>query len=184
MLGFEAVGLGLPQSSGLNLAALEQQGLLTRSPTAGPAIPGDLATGVALAFLHANCGTSCHNRNTGAGAGQTALFLKLTTDPNGGLPSTAQQTDTWLTAYKVPSQFTPGGYTGAAAADDASAGGGAGAGSPGPFFRLEPGDLVHSMIPWRTARRDGVTQMPPIATHRVDESDVQVLDAWVSALPP
>ena len=40
------------------------------------------------------------------------------------------------------------------------------------------------MIPWRAGRRDGVTQMPPIATHLVDNADMQLLDAWVTALPP
>jgi hypothetical protein len=39
------------------------------------------------------------------------------------------------------------------------------------------------MIPWRAGRRDGVTQMPPIATHLVDQLGVAALDAWVTALP-
>jgi hypothetical protein len=184
VLGFEAVGLAMPQSSGLNLAALAQQGLLTKPPTAAAAVPGDLTTSASLAFLHANCGTSCHNRNTGAEAGQTGLFMKLTVDATGALPSTAQATDTWLTAYKVPSVFTPGGTTTAAApAGPGDAGAAAGA-AGGGFYRLEPGNVSHSMIPWRSGRRDGVTQMPPIGTHLVDETDVAILGAWVAALPP
>ncbi len=183
VLGFEEVSLAMPQSSGLNLAALAQQGLLTKPPTAVAAVPGDPTTSASLAFLHANCGTSCHNRNTGAEAGQTGLFMKLTVDATGALPSVAQGTDTWLTAYKVPSIFTPGGTTTAAGAGSVAAGATADAGGGG-FYRLAPGNLARSMIPWRAGRRDGVTQMPPIATHLVDQSDMLVLDAWVGALPP
>ena len=151
---------------GRNLEALALQGLLTQAPSASATVPGDPTTSASLAFLHANCGTSCHNRNTGAEAGQTGLFMKLTVDATGALPSTAQATDTWLTAYKVPSIFTPGGTTTPAAGAPDSAGAAArwGAATGGGFYRLEPGNLSHSMIPWRAGRRDGVTQMPPIAT--------------------
>ncbi len=187
VLGFEAVGLAMPQSSGQNLEALALQGLLTQDPSASATVPGDPTTSASLAFLHANCGTSCHNRNTGAEAGQTGLFMKLTVDATGALPSTAQATDTWLTAYKVPSIFTPGGTTTPAAGAPDSGGAAAPPGAAatgGGFYRLEPGNLSHSMIPWRAGRRDGVTQMPPIATHLVDNADMQLLDAWVTALPP
>ncbi len=207
VLGFEEVGLAMAQSSGLNLKALEQMALLSNPPAAVPLIPGDPTTSGSLAFLHANCGTSCHNRNNDAQAGQVGMFLKLTVGGTGALPSTAQQTDTWLTSYKVPSLFTPGGYVAEAGAPlaaivDSSISGGSptdgGDGESGPtavapaapgapttaFFRLAPGDLAHSMVVWRTARRDGTTQMPPIATHVVDVNDVNLLDAWVTALPP
>jgi hypothetical protein len=203
VLGFEEIGLAMPQSSGLNLRALEQMGLLMNPPAVAPVIPGDPTASGALAFLHANCGTSCHNRNNDAQAGQVGMFLKLTVDATGALPPTAQQTDTWLTSYKVPSLFTPGGYVvdaGApvgAAADAGDSGGESESGSPtvnvtpappvdgrGAFLRLAPGDVAHSMIAWRTGRRDGTTQMPPIATHVVDLRDMNLLDAWVAALPP
>jgi len=168
VLGFEAVGLSMPQSSGLNMQALERQGLLSSPPLGGPTIPGDPTALGALAFLHANCGTSCHNRNTNAGAGQTGLFLKLTVDASGALPSDVQQTDTWSTAYDVPSHFTPSGY------------------DAGGFWRIHPGDVSRSMVPWRASRRDGVTQMPPLDTHVVDQNDVQLLDTWIGAMvgPP
>jgi hypothetical protein len=182
VLGFEAVGLGMPQSSGLNLAALAGQGLLTKAPAGPTVIPGDLNTSAALAFLHTNCGTSCHNRNTGAEAGQTGLFMKLTVDATGALTAAAQGTDTWLTAYKVPSIFTP--ESAAAVLPPAPGDASAAAATGGPFYRLDPGSIPRSMIPWRAGRRDGVTQMPPIGTQLVDQTDVQVLDAWVTALPP
>ena len=180
VLGFEAVGLAMPHASGLDLYSLALQGLLTKIPAVGASIPGDPTTSASLAFLHANCGTSCHNRNLGAAAGQTGLFMKLTVDATGALPPRAQDTDTWLTAYKVPSIFTP---ASTASVTSAVAIGGGDAATSGAFYRLEPGDVAHSMIPWRAGRRDGVTQMPPIATHLVDQTDVLVLDAWVTALP-
>ena len=83
VLGFEAVGLAMPAIERLNLQALEQGRLLSKPRRAFPPVPGDPTTGAALAFLHANCGTSCHNRGPSAGAGATGLFLKLTVDAAG-----------------------------------------------------------------------------------------------------
>jgi hypothetical protein len=166
VLGFEQVSLGLPQSGGLNLQALAQQGLLTKAPTATATVPGgDINTIDSLAWMHANCGTSCHNRNPDAAAGATGLFLKLTVDPTGALPATEQQTDTWTTSYKVPSTLSPYGV------------------DAGGFWRLFPGDPAHSSLWWTASRRDGTTQMPPIDTHLVDENDVKVLSNWITALP-
>ncbi len=166
VLGFEAVGLAMPQSSGLNLQSLERSHLLSKPPSSFPKIPGDQTTVAALAYLHANCGTSCHNRGPSSGAGATGLFLKLTVNAAGALPATAQQTDSWTTSYRVPSSLTPYGL------------------DAGGFWRIAPGDVVHSAIPWTASRRDSVVQMPPIATHLVDENDVQTLDRWIGAMSP
>jgi hypothetical protein len=165
VLGFEIVGLAMPSSSGLNLQALEQMGILSNPPSASPVIPGsDPPTTGSLAFLHANCGTSCHNRNPDANAGQTGLFLKLLVDPTGALPGTPASTDTWRTSIDVPSSYTPAGF------------------DAGGFWRLRPGDVAHSMIPWRASRRNTSAQMPPIATELVDQNDVTLLDSWVGHL--
>jgi hypothetical protein len=165
VLGFEEVSLALPKSSGLNLQALEQQRLLSRPPAVSPAVPGgDPTTLAALSFLHANCGSSCHNRNPDAAAGATGLFLKLTVDGAGALPATVQQTDAWTTSYGVPSSLSPYG-------NDA-----------GGFWRIAPGDPAHSSLVWTCSRRDGATQMPPIATHLVDENDVKTLSDWIAGL--
>jgi hypothetical protein len=237
VLGFEGVGLSMATATGLNMTALKQQNLLSKPPANSPVIPGDPTTVGALAFLHTNCGVSCHNRNLNAQAGQTALFLKLLVDPStGALPATAQQTDTWVTSYKVQSLFVPSGFLGDASAgslagpgpeastpspdagtlapvrdatttvdldatspDSAAEAGAppappaptttpaptapAGSGSGGVFYRIYPGDVAHSTINWRAGRRDGVTQMPPIATHVVDQADLLLLNTWVNALP-
>jgi hypothetical protein len=165
VLGFELLGLSMPKSSGLNLQALEQEGLISNPPSVNPSVPGPdpTATG-ALAFLHANCGTPCHNRSPNAAASVYGLYLKLAVDGTGALPGDLQQTDTWTTAYKVPSRVTPYGY------------------DAGGFWRIAPGDIAHSSVPWTASRRDGVTQMPPVGTHLVDQNDVALLGAWIGSL--
>lgn len=166
VLGFEAVSLALPKSAGLNLQALRQKQMLAHDPGGTPAVPGsDTTTTGALTFLHANCGTSCHNRNADAAGGATGLFLKLTLDNGGNLPSSPQQTDTWTTSVGVPSSLTPYGV------------------DAGGFWRIHPGDPSHSSIVWTSSRRDGVVQMPPIDTQLVDQNDVQLLSNWVTAMP-
>jgi hypothetical protein len=165
VLGFEVAGLSMPKSSGLNLQALKQQGSLSNPPAMIPSLPGaDQATSDALSFLHANCGTSCHNRNPSAGANVYGLYLKLTVDAAGAFPSTAQQTDSWVTTYRVPSMLTPYGV------------------DSGGFWRIAPGDASHSSIAWTTSRRDSVAQMPPLASHLVDANDVLLLDSWINGL--
>lgn len=166
VLGFEQVSLGLPKASGLTLQVLEQQQVLSNDPTATATVPGpDDNTISSLIWLHANCGTSCHNRNADANGGATGLFLKLTVDATGALPATEQATDTWTTSYLVPSNLTPYGY------------------EAGGFWRLDPGNPSLSSLYWTASRRDGVTQMPPIDTYLVDENDVAVLSAWIQSLP-
>lgn len=165
VLGFELVGLSMPQSSGLNLQALAQKQFLSNPPATPPTIPGgDPTTTGALALLHANCGTSCHNRGTNAGASVYGMFLKLSVDGAGALPPDVQGTDTWTTAYRVPSGLTPYGF------------------DAGGFWRIAPGDVSHSSIPWTASRRDGVTQMPPIGSHLVDQNGVALLNTWIGMI--
>jgi hypothetical protein len=174
VLGLEIVGLSMPQSSGLNLQALVQQGLLSSPPATTPVIPGaDPTTTGALAFLHANCGTSCHNASANAGASIGGLSLKLTVDATGALPSAAAQTDTWTTAYEIPSRLAP---------DSAGVSGASGAYEAGGFLRIAPGDVAHSAIVWTAARRDSLAQMPPLGSHLVDRNDVLLLSSWIGAM--
>jgi hypothetical protein len=55
---------------------------------------------------------------------------------------------------------------------------------PGTFFRIKPQDVAHSAIPYRDGRRDGISQMPPLATHIVDTLDLTKVDSWINTLPP
>ena len=117
----------------------------------------------------------------GGEAGQTGLFMKLTVDATGALPSVAQGTDTWLTAYKVPSIFTPGGTTTAAWPARSPQ-----ARRPTRRWRVlparprQPGTQHHPMAR-RPARRGD-----PDAAHRHPSRRSErlvVLDAWVGVLP-
>ena len=162
LLGFEIVSLNTPQSSGLNMTALLAQGLLTAPPTAKATIPGTTNTVASLGFLHSNCGNACHNRSPSAFAGSTGLFMRMQVDATGALPTDPTQLDTWTTAVNVVSTFQPAGVP------------------AGTFVRLRPGDPTTSAIPYRDGRRDGVAQMPPIATHLVDFADMAVLNTWIT----
>jgi hypothetical protein len=119
-----------------------------------------------MGWLHSNCGNACHNRSPSAFAGATGLFMRLTTDTTGALPADPRLTDLWTTSVGVVSNFQPGGV------------------APGTFKRITAGDPSTSAIPYRDGRRDGVAQMPPIASHLVDFPDVANVNAWIKAIPP
>jgi hypothetical protein len=164
VLGFEAVSLASPRATGLTLSALVARGLVTSAPSRPLAVPGagTPAEG-ALSWLHANCGTACHNRSPEAFAGVTGLFMRLDVATLGSV----QATDAWQTAVGQPSGFQP--------SPDAG------------FSRIAPGDVAHSAIPFRDGTRDDQGQsfqMPPIDTHLVDTADVAAVKAWIAAMSP
>lgn len=169
ILGFELVSLAQSTSAGLNLAALKTQALLTNAPTNTPVLPTltstDTLTPAAFGFLHSNCGTACHNRSPSSFAGATGLFMRLEVDATGALPSDAKLTDTYKTSVGVTSNFTPIGLP------------------AGSFMRVRPHDPSTSAIPYRDGRRDGVVQMPPLASHLVDFDDVKRVIDWINSLP-
>jgi hypothetical protein len=159
VLGFEAVSLAAPGATGLNMAALVSEGRLTSAPAAPLTVPGDAAAAAALGWLHANCGTACHNRSPAALAGSTGLFMRLEV----AQLAAVQTTDTWLTAVGQPSGFQP--------ASDAG------------LLRIAPGDPSHSAVYFRDSSRDDQgqgLQMPPIDTHVAP--DVSAERAWILAI--
>src|SRR5262249_15355837 len=127
-------------------------------------IPGDAATAAALGYLHMNCGTSCHNRDTGE-AGSTNFFMRLDV----ATLSSPQTTDTYTTGVGQTSVFTPPGVA-----------------KPQLFA---PRDLPASAAYYRMSHRDGVdgtpsgTQMPPIISHQVDTAGVAAIAAWLRGFP-
>jgi hypothetical protein len=164
VLGFEAVSLASPGASGLTLATLVARGLVTTPPAGSFAVPGTGAARASLAWLHANCGTACHNRSPNAFAGPTGLYMRLEVAQLA--PGTVQATDTYQTSVGQPSSFQPGPDAG--------------------LLRIAPGDVAHSAIPFRDGTRDDQGQdfqMPPIDTHVVDATDVAQVKAWIAALP-
>ena len=164
VLGFEAVSLASPGASGLNYDALIALDLLTRRPAVRPVIPGaGTPAQAALAWLHANCGTACHNGSPNSLAGPTGLWMRLTVGTIGSVLST----DTYMTAVNVVSNFQP---------------------TPtSNMMLIAPGNVANSAIPYRDGTRDTQgegNQMPPIDTHVVDTAGVTQLRAWIRSLPP
>ncbi len=166
LLGVEAIGLGLPAATGQNLGALQSAGLLTVNPPSTTLnLPDDgKGSQAALGYLHMNCGVSCHNDNSTALCVASGLFMRLSaTDAfaDGGVA----QTPTYLTAVGVaPTIF---------ATEFADAG----------WHRITSGDVDHSEIPTVDGHRGTADQMPPIATHVVDDAGVGLVSTWIANSP-
>ena len=170
LLGVEAIALALPKAQGLGLAELAGRGLLTNPPpTTTIAIPED-ATGKAagaLAYLHMNCGVSCHSAR-GLG-NDTGLLMRLRADEiwptaPGAAPATVQQTD--IFSKSLNSSPT----TGAVAQH-----------FPGAV-RISPGAHDQSLL-WILAHRRDMYQMPPLVSHMIDDTGTAMLADWIDAIP-
>jgi hypothetical protein len=170
ILGFEPISLGLDGAQGLTLAELSSEGLLAPTPAQTKFTIGDDGTGAAapaLAWLHINCGVTCHNANSTATAFGVGMRLRL--DP------------ALLDGRQVNSDFDPLKTTI-----------GVPAVSPGwiqpvQWNRIVPGDpsgsLLVQLISSRGTRNPVRGQMPPIATSIVDTGDVANVVDWVSKMP-
>ena len=162
VLGFEAVGLSIPGATGLTLAELVKLGLVTNAPSAPIVIPGTPVESAAIAWLHANCGNSCHNTSPDAWASYTGLVMRLSV----GQMQSVGATSTYQTAVNVVSGFQP---------------------IPGESFdRIAPGNPALSAILYRASRRDTPqdpsVQMPPIGTNIVDTEGVALVQAWIAGM--
>jgi hypothetical protein len=170
LLGVEAIALGLASSGGENLAALQDAGLLTANPPSTTAyVPDDLkGSKDALGYLHINCGVSCHNDNPNAFCVGSHLYMRLSaTDAfaDAGLGAVAN-TPTYVTAVGQPPVVYAGQF-------DPVAG----------YHRITSGNVALSEIPQVDGVRGLAYQMPPIATHQVDEAGVGLVTTWIAASP-
>jgi hypothetical protein len=161
VLGFEAVSLAGSGATGLTLDELVREGLLTQPPAAPIVVPGNATESAALAWLHANCGTTCHNRTSWDC--NTTLFMRLDV----ATLSSVQSTDAWTTAVGQPlANYVP----------------------PSPMLRITPGDPSRSAVSYRASVRDSdpsqSNQMPPMDTHVVPDAGVAVINAWIASMPP
>ncbi|MEO6420224.1 MAG: hypothetical protein ABIP39_12485 [Polyangiaceae bacterium] len=170
VLGFEAIGLGIPSAdqTGVTLDKLVTGSLLTVNPASSHlTIPEDFtgkAVG-ALGWLHANCGTSCHSASPAAAAKFTPLHMRLTMDqvlPSDGGVGQVTLTDTYLTAVNKAS-FS----------------------ATYPLI-IKSHDPDNSYLHLRDLIRDpsdaGYTQMPPIITHRPDDAGVAAVADWITGV--
>lgn len=161
LLGFEAISLAQPGAAGLTLGVLVAEGRLTAPPTKTTTAIADDGTGhapAALAWLHVNCGTSCHTGTSTATAYGTGLRLRIGWDEISGKPPAAWEVvkSTLDVPVKSPKW----------------------AGEP----RIASGDPEASVLLQLLGQR-GPEQMPPIATRVVDEKGKAAVLAWVAALP-
>ncbi|MDB4995177.1 MAG: hypothetical protein JWM74_2609 [Myxococcaceae bacterium] len=159
--GFDAVSLGLPGATGTTLAALADDHRIAPAPARTLLALGDDGTGhaaPALAWLHVNCGTSCHNDSPTARAFGTGLRLRLRV---GELDGGRHAWDAIATAVDASAR-TPK-WSGEA--------------------RIVPGDPDRSLLVSLVSAR-GAEQMPPIATRVVDPDGIHRLRSWIAAMPP
>ena len=164
ILGFEAALLGLPGATGLNLAALAAEGRITPAPSATTLAIGDDGTGAdapALAWLHVNCGVSCHNGNSNATGYGTGLRLRLDATQLDGRPASGWDS---LTTTENAAARSPA-WNGE--------------------VRIVPGDPDASLLVRLVGTRssDGQGQMPPLATREVDQADLAAIEDWIRKMP-
>jgi hypothetical protein len=162
LLGFEAISLGQPAATGLTLAALASEARLT-APPAQTSVPiGDDGSGKsapALAWLHVNCGTSCHTGTATATAYGTGLRLRIGWDELTGKPPRGWEMVKATVEMPVKSPKWSG------------------------EVRIVPGDPQSSLL-FRLLAQRGAEQMPPIATRIVDDAGKSAVESWINAMPP
>jgi hypothetical protein len=171
ILGFEQVSLGLQGAQGLTLAELVRVGIIAPLPQQVQLSIGDDGTGAAapaLAWIHVNCGVSCHNGNSNASAYGAGMRVRLDPTLLDGRPPTAADFDSLTTTL------------GAAATTPAWI-------QPIHWNRIVPGDSRHSLLVQLIANRGKNNpvggQMPPIASAIVDNDDVANVVAWIDKMP-
>lgn len=172
VLGFDAVSLGASTVTGsTTLASLAADSRFTNTamPTSVE-IPND-STNIArqpFGWLHANCGTACHNRNPGALANGTGLFLRMNAADIVGDGGTVRLKD--LDPYKTSVNVTPN------LAKFSSDG----------YKRILPNTPDKSLIPLLDGTRNDplIPQMPPILSHVPPTTDVTAIRNWITAMNP
>jgi hypothetical protein len=170
ILGFEQVSLGLADA-GVTLSQLVSEGLIAPAPSQTSLTIGDDGTGVAapaVAWLHINCGVTCHNANSTSTAFGAGMRLRLDPALLDGRALTASTIDALRTTVGVAAT-TPGWA------------------QPVAWTRIVPGDPGHSLLVQLISSRGKNNavggQMPPIATSIVDSADVAEVVQWITAMP-
>ncbi len=162
LLGFEAVSLGLPGATGVTLADLLARDRLTRAPSQTRLTIGDDGTGAAaapLAWMHINCGTTCHNDNSNAVGYPARMLLRLDPDTLDG--RSALLLEAMKTIVAVPARAPR--WQGAT--------------------RVVPGEPMASLLFQLISTRGIADQMPPIATRLVDVANDALMADWIRKMP-
>jgi hypothetical protein len=167
LLGFEQVLLGLDGATGLTLAKLTAEHLLSPPVASTSLTIGDDGTAAAaapMAWLHVNCGVACHNDNSNSTGYGSDMRLRLDPLLLDGRPSTDFGTRTTTLGQLANNPMW----------------------NSEP--RIAPGDSAHSLlvklITNRGTNNPAANQMPPIATSIVDSTDTQSVIDWINKMPP
>jgi hypothetical protein len=181
VLGFDAIGLGLPGAQGVTLETLVADGRFTAAiPATALSLPDDGAgSRDAFGYMHVNCG-SCHNNNQGAGAFLTkpkllakpSHLLGLDGGVDGGGAATVQTLPLYATTVCQTSYR-----------DEPDAG--------GSYLYIRGGSPSRSLMSFLANARvpEGQSptssqQMPPLVTRAPDPETATKLDAWITNLAP
>lgn len=166
VLGFSALQLsgardpGAPHAepvgpSAVDLAMLVRQGWVKGLPADLAAFPPQIPARsaverAALGYLHGNC-SNCHNARGPLASLDFSLEVRL----GGGASTPAALT----TAVDRTARFQPSGAA--------------------PMARLAPGHPEASLLLQRMARRDPISQMPPLGSRVVDREAVALIERWI-----
>ena len=160
VLGFEQLLLGLPGASGMTLEQLIREKRLSQPPDRSAYRITDDGTGAsaaALAYMHVNCGISCHNESSVSLGYPTGMFLRL--DPT-RLDGPQPEWNPMKTTLNVPAHVVN--FAGA--------------------VRIVPGSPRGSLIVDVASTRGSNRQMPPIGSRVVDGRGVALISDWITKL--
>lgn len=172
LLGIEAVALSLPTADGLTLYKMVELGMLSAPPDETKMeLPDDGSglSGPALGYLHANCGMPCHSTRGLGEETQLVMRLRATEFWPGfeklAAPPLVTTTDTYRATVGQPpkTKSVASKFPGAQ--------------------RITPGAHDQSLV-WVLSHTRGEYQMPPLVSHRVDETGTQALSDWIDSLKP
>lgn len=156
LLGVDALQLSAADGAGL-LSQLARAGRLSAPPAGEFQAPGAGMTQQALGYLHANCGSSCHNdRHPRPEVRSLRMDLSVA-------DRTPMDTAVHRTTLGAPLRHQlPDGQT----------------------VVVVPGQPERSGLLTRMGLRDGgLWQMPPLGTRAVDPAGVAAVRAWIAGLP-
>jgi hypothetical protein len=169
LLGFEAITLGsAPASSGVSLAILNDEQRIDPPLTPESVrIPDDGSgkSASALAWMHVNCGVSCHNESPNAEGIGSDLFLRVNVkqlremaghDGDGSLAGLDPVKTTLGVKTKTPKWIDE--------------------------TRIVPGDPNASLLVRLLETRERGEQMPPIATKVADNEGATLVRDWIGSL--
>jgi hypothetical protein len=162
ILGWDFIMLG-EGATGVTARTLADDGLLGGLDPAMLEldVPGDEVERAALAYLHANCGVSCHNTNVDATGNPSGLYLRL----EAGALESPHVTGAAAGINHVPA---PNAKIGDLPMQT--------------WYDIRPGDPDRSLVFARMNARGSDAAMPPLGTHLVHQSGVDAVEAWIETM--